>query len=110
MRQGLVVSPHHALMPNNVFIPLYKREQWTRWQQLFEGTQAAMLWTYDVWLENHRKLVEKHKALGDVVRVIESDIDDYLAWTASRGLPINGYTRTDFAMRHLPDAERDKQN
>ena len=96
-------------MPN-IFTPLYKREQWTRWQDLFRGTKSAMTWTYDVWLENHKKLVEKHKALGHKVYEIESDIDEYLAWTSSRGLDVNGETRTDFTMRHLPDASRDKSN
>jgi len=84
-------------MKNFVTCPIYKREQWTRWQKLFDGTKAAMLWTFDEWLENHHKLVEKFKAQGDAMHRVEIDIDDYLAWTKSSGLPVDGYTRTEFA-------------
>jgi len=89
---------HYTTMKNYVNCPVYKREQWLRWQKLFEGTQAPMLWTYDEWLENHHKMIEKFKADGHgIMQRIEVDIDEYLAWTKKSGLPVDGYTRTDFS-------------
>ena len=83
-------------MADNIITPLYKRDQWVRWQKLFEGTESVMASSFDKWLENHVKLVQEAKIRGNTVQEIEVDIDEYLAWTKQRRLPINGYTRTDF--------------
>jgi hypothetical protein len=85
-------------MKNYVTCPVYKREQWIRWQKLFEGTEAEMLGNYDEWLERHHQMVEKFKTEGGTMHRVEVDIDDYLAWTKTSGLPVNGYTRTDFPL------------
>lgn len=78
--------------------PLYKRDQWTRWQDLFHGTKSAMLWTFDEWLQNHNAMVKKFKAQGDGdVHEVEVDFDAFIIWTKAGNLLIDGNTRNAFA-------------
>lgn len=91
-------------MKTRVAIPLYKRDQWTRWQDLFKRTTAPMLGSYDEWLNNHGELVIKQKKIpGNTVHVVEVDIDAYLIWANASGLPVNGHTRTDFPLHVLTE-------
>ncbi len=91
-------------MKNMMVTPLYKRSQWLRWQELFDGIKGSrMTWTFDEWLKNHHEMVQKLKIQGDTVHEVEVDIDEYVAWAKKSGLPINGHTRTDFPIHILTD-------
>ena len=81
-------------MKNIGVLPVYKREDWPRWQKLCGDMSSS----YDAWLMDRLQLLKNLKSRGLSVDVAEIDLDAYVEWAASEKLPINEETRNRFAM------------
>ena len=94
--------------PNELVFPLYRKEEWPRWLELFENTNAPMTPTFDEWRRHHVEDCANFRARGYGVHEMEVGIDDYVAWTRAKNLPVNGSTRTDFALQSFIERLREK--
>ena len=81
-------------MGNIGVIPLYKREQWARWQKLCGDMSSS----FDVWLQHHRQMLENFESRGITVHEVEVDIDAYITWIGVERLPVDRDTRMRFAI------------
>jgi hypothetical protein len=98
------ITPFMTNKKNHYITPIYKRSQWQRWFELFKDSDSPLQPSFDEWLQDSKKTVEKHKAPGVVVHEVEVDIDQYLSWVRAGALPINGQTRQDFPV-HIFDKQ-----
>jgi hypothetical protein len=95
-------------MVDELVSPLYKREQWPRWVELFIDSESPMTPTFDVWLADHSEDVAKERRAGRVVHVVEVDVNSYLAWVRSSGLSVKPGTRADYPIQLLIQRMREK--
>ena len=89
-----------------IVTPLYKREQWQRWVDLFANSDRMTL-VFDEWMKDHIEDVTNYRQQGYVVHEVEVDIDGYISWARSKSLPINGATRADYPIHILAERMND---
>lgn len=74
----------------------YKPTQWLQLKEISEdGDQMEE--TYGEWQLLAEKALKDFAAQGISPTKVEVDVNELLAWSKERGLPINGETRSRFA-------------
>lgn len=82
----------------------YRRDQW---DMLMEHSADArdIDGTYDEWLATNLRLERQMRAMGAEVVRVDMDIPIVLEWCRRKGLPLNGESRSEYAIRHAPGAD-----
>ena len=83
-------------MPALINIPIYRKDQYNRWHDLFPD---FMFDTFEIWRDHHADAIRQIEIRGDAVRAIEVDIDEYLAWISTTRKNISHDTRMEFVSR-----------
>lgn len=83
-----------------VAMPWYRAEEWPRLQAISEDASDASL-TYEQWLSYATKSMQALRRRR--VQVIKVDVtaSQLQSWAKKKGLPINGKTRTAFAISQV---------
>lgn len=66
--------------------------------------------TYDEWLNSAEETVKGFADQGITLTKVEVDVDELLAWSKERGLPINGESRSHYAAWLAQEKDKDPKD
>ncbi len=78
----------------------YKPEQYTRVREL-STDKDAMFESYEEWRVNAEDVCLKLLGEGVVIKKVEVDLDDMLAWCRLHGKDFNGAARSEYVSHKL---------
>ena len=81
-------------------IAWYKPDQWERLREIFID-RKDIEFTYTEWLANAQRAFQQILFSGQSVQKMEVDVEELLAWCKSKGLEVNGKSRSAFVAEKL---------
>ena len=78
----------------------YRPGQWQRLRDVSDDVDNLEE-TYDAWLQTAKRMLREGIPAGIVVRKIDIDVEEVLAWCNVRGLPMNAQSRTQFVAERV---------
>ena len=86
----------------------YRRDQWPRLLEVAEDADELED-TYEGWLQIANERFNNFKVPGVLLKKVDVDIEELIAWCAERGRPVDGSARSEFVaekVRELAEGGR----
>lgn len=80
-----------------VFVAWFRREDWARWRELVADPER-FAGTIDDWFAGAKAARQKFEWQGKTVKTIVIEPEDFAAWCAERGRPLDAGHRSAFAV------------
>ncbi len=93
-------SSHHIKAPMVTGVAWYKAEQYDRVRAL-STDKDSMHETYAEWRAGVEDFILKSSGMGLVLKKVEIDLDDMLAWCRLHGKDFNGKARSEYVAEKL---------
>lgn len=81
----------------------YSEGQWPRLRAL-SADASDLEETHAEWLSVARAMVARLRAAGENVVRVDADLDDIVAWCRAHGLPLDGESRSRYAVEKMREA------
>jgi hypothetical protein len=86
----------------------YRRGQWPRLLEVAEDADELEE-TYDGWLRMADERFSSFKVPGVLLKKVDVDVEELIAWCAERGRPVDGSARSEFVaekVQEMVEADR----
>ena len=80
----------------------YRRDQWPRLLEVAEDADELED-TYEGWLQIANERFKTFKVPGVLLKKVDVDIEELIAWCAERGRPVNGSARSEFVAEKVQE-------
>ncbi|MBC8375001.1 MAG: hypothetical protein H8E26_03080 [FCB group bacterium] len=97
-------------MSNNpiVCVAWFKSNQWEKLKDVSVDSSGLGA-TYEEWRSNVNHTIGKMKSGGMIIHKIQIDIDELIEWAETRGVPLDGKARSEYAIHMFAQLDRDEK-